>query len=60
VYGLSDVRPALRRYFEVDAEHIAIAVLDGLAQSGVRTSEDVEKAIRRYEVDPEAPDPRLA
>ena len=33
-YGFSDMRPALRRHFEVDAAHIAVAVLDGLAQTG--------------------------
>ena len=33
-YGFSDVRPALRRHFEVDAAHVVVAVLDGLAQTG--------------------------
>ena len=33
-YGFSDVRPALRRHFEVDAASIVVAVLDGLAQTG--------------------------
>lgn len=33
-YGLSDTRQALRRYFQVDAEHVAYAALWQLAQQG--------------------------
>ena len=33
-YGFSDTRAALRRHFEVDAAHIVVATLDGLAQLG--------------------------
>jgi pyruvate dehydrogenase E1 component len=58
-YGFSDTRDALRRHFEVDASHIVVAVLDGLAQLGERKGEEVEAAIRAYELDPEAPDPRV-
>jgi pyruvate dehydrogenase E1 component len=57
-YGFSDVRDALRRHFEVDAQHIAVAVLDGLAQQGEVKGEVVDEAIRRYEIDADAPDPR--
>jgi pyruvate dehydrogenase E1 component len=57
-FGYSDVRPALRRHFEVDAAHIAVAVLDGLAQQGDLKGEVVDEAIRRYDIDPDAPDPR--
>jgi pyruvate dehydrogenase E1 component len=59
-YGFSDIRPALRRHFEVDAAHIAVAVLDGLAQMGDVKGDQVADAIRRYEIDPDSPDPRLA
>ncbi|MCZ7525694.1 MAG: pyruvate dehydrogenase (acetyl-transferring), homodimeric type [Acidimicrobiia bacterium] len=59
-YGLSDTREALRRYFEVDAPHVVVAVLDGLAQRGEVKGEVVAEAIRRYGLDPEAPDPREA
>jgi pyruvate dehydrogenase E1 component len=58
-YGFSDVRPALRRHFEVDAAHIAVAVLDGLAQTGDVKGETVAEAIERYGIAPDAPDPRL-
>src|SRR5437879_544214 len=33
-FGLSDTRDALRRHFEVDAAHIVVAALYGLAQRG--------------------------
>ncbi|MBI2168156.1 MAG: pyruvate dehydrogenase (acetyl-transferring), homodimeric type [Actinobacteria bacterium] len=56
-FGLSDARPSLRRYFEVDAEHVVVAVLWGLAQTGDVKSEVVAEAIKRYEIDPEALDP---
>jgi pyruvate dehydrogenase E1 component len=57
-YGYSDTRPALRRHFEVDAAHIVVATLDGLAQLGDVKGEAVAAAIRTYELDIEAPDPR--
>ncbi|GBC79394.1 Pyruvate dehydrogenase E1 component [bacterium HR09] len=34
-YGLSDTRQALRRHFQVDAEHVAYAALWQLAQQGL-------------------------
>ena len=57
-YGYSDTRPALRRHFEVDAAHLVVATLDGLAQLGDVKGEVVADAIRTYELDAEAPDPR--
>ncbi|HLG01743.1 MAG TPA: pyruvate dehydrogenase (acetyl-transferring), homodimeric type [Acidimicrobiia bacterium] len=56
-YGLSDTRASLRRYFEVDAEHVVVAALAGLAQTGDVKAELVAEAIKRYEIDPEALDP---
>jgi pyruvate dehydrogenase E1 component len=58
-YGFSDTRVALRRHFEVDAAHIVVAVLDGLAMQGELKAEAVAEAIARYELDPDAPDPRV-
>jgi pyruvate dehydrogenase E1 component len=57
-FGRSDTRDALRRFFETDAGHIAVAVLAGLAERGEATSDDVAKAIAHYQIDTEAPDPR--
>jgi pyruvate dehydrogenase E1 component len=59
-YGYSDTREALRRHFEVDAAHVVVAVLDSLAMQGDLKGEVVAEAIRRYEIDPETIDPRLA
>jgi pyruvate dehydrogenase E1 component len=59
-FGLSDTRPALRRHFETDAPHIVVAVLSGLLDQGSVTGDVVTDAIRRYGLDPEALDPRIA
>jgi len=56
-YGLSDTREALRRYFEVDAEHVVVSVLWGLAQQGDVKGETVADAIARYGIDPDAENP---
>jgi pyruvate dehydrogenase E1 component len=57
-FGLSDTRPALRRHFETDAAHVVVATLAGLAQTGDVKSEVVADAIRTYDIDSEAVDPR--
>jgi len=59
-YGFSDTRAALRRHFEVDAPNVTVAVLDGLNRTGDVKDEAVAEAIRRYDLDPERPDPRMA
>jgi pyruvate dehydrogenase E1 component len=56
-FGRSDTREALRRFFEVDAEHIVVATLSALADMGEVKPEKVTEAIKRYEVDPDRPSP---
>jgi len=56
-YGRSDTREALRRFFEVDAGHVVVAVLAGLAATGEVKPEVVADAIARYDIDPDAVDP---
>ncbi len=56
-YGLSDTRPALRRHFEIDAEHVVVATLAALARQGEGSAEEVAGAIAEFGIDPEAPDP---
>jgi pyruvate dehydrogenase E1 component len=51
-FGRSDTREALRRFFEIDAEHIVVAVLSALADMGEVKPEKVADAIKRYEIDP--------
>jgi pyruvate dehydrogenase E1 component len=56
-FGRSDTRAALRRFFEVDAEHIAATALAALARRGDLKPERAAGAIRELGLDPEAPDP---
>jgi pyruvate dehydrogenase E1 component len=56
-FGRSDTRPALRRFFEVDRHHIAVAALKALADEGKVPASRVTEAIRAFDIDPEAPDP---
>jgi pyruvate dehydrogenase E1 component len=55
--GRSDTREALRRYFEVDAGHVVVAVLSTLATQGTIDPAAVRVAMERYGIDPETPDP---
>jgi len=56
-FGRSDTREALRRFFEVDAENIAIAALHALSQDGLIPAREVAKAIKDLGVDPDKLDP---
>ncbi len=56
-FGRSDTREALRRFFEVDAENIAIAALHALSQDGLITQSEVAQAIADLGVDPEKLNP---
>jgi pyruvate dehydrogenase E1 component len=56
-FGRSDTREALRRFFEVDAPHVVVAVLHALAEQGEVKAEDVVDAINRYGLEPDAPNP---
>ncbi|MDQ4095948.1 MAG: pyruvate dehydrogenase (acetyl-transferring), homodimeric type [Actinomycetota bacterium] len=57
-YGRSDARKELRRFFEVDAEHITVAALAALAAGGDVKPEAVTEAIERYGLDPERVSPQ--
>lgn len=59
-YGRSDARKELRRFFEVDAEHVVVAALKVLADRGEAESTLVADAIAEFQIDPEAPDPARA
>jgi pyruvate dehydrogenase E1 component len=59
-FGRSDTREALRDLFEVDANHIVLAVLAALAATGELKQEIVEEAITEYGIDPNSPDPRVS
>jgi len=52
-FGRSDDRTQLRRFFEIDAEHVVVATLAALAEFGDVKPEVVTDAIARYGIDPE-------
>ena len=56
-FGRSDLRRALRRFFEVDRHYVAVAALKELADDGAIEPERVREAIERYEIDADAPMP---
>ena len=56
-FGRSDTRQALRRFFEVDAEHVVVAALSALADLGEVKPEQVDEAIKKYAIDPDHPNP---
>ncbi|MGU3658598.1 MULTISPECIES: alpha-ketoglutarate dehydrogenase [unclassified Methylobacterium] len=56
-FGRSDTRNALRRFFEVDRQHVVIAALHALAEAGTVPRATVADAIRRYGIAADAPAP---
>ena len=50
-YGRSDTRKNLRKFFEVDKEHIVAYTLSALAQEQLVASKDAEKAIKKFKID---------
>jgi pyruvate dehydrogenase E1 component len=56
-FGRSDTRERLRRFFEIDAAHLVVAVLTGLVDEGLLDPGVVGKAIARYDIDTSADDP---
>ncbi len=59
-FGRSDSRRALRRHFEVAAEHVAYAALWRLALAGRFPMEELPKALKELGLDPDQPDPAMA
>lgn len=58
-FGRSEARAELRRFFEVDAENIALAALGELARKGQVTHAKVREAIKTLGLDPEKPNPAM-
>jgi len=56
-FGRSDTRAKLRKHFEVDAYHVAIAALKALADEGQLPAGKVADAIKKYNIDPEKINP---
>ncbi|WP_034652001.1 pyruvate dehydrogenase (acetyl-transferring), homodimeric type [Corynebacterium vitaeruminis] len=47
-FGFSDTRPAARRYFNIDAESVVVAALNGLAREGKLDSSVAAEAAKKY------------
>jgi pyruvate dehydrogenase E1 component len=56
-FGRSDTRVALRQFFEVDRQHIALATLDALARQGTIKRSVVAQAIAALGIDVDAAPP---
>jgi pyruvate dehydrogenase E1 component len=56
-FGRSDTRHDLRRFFEVDAEHMAYTALTELARLGQFDEGALLPALRELGIDPDAPEP---
>lgn len=50
-FGFSDTRPAARRYFNIDAESVVVAVLTGLARDGKIDIEVAQRAAKDFKLD---------
>jgi pyruvate dehydrogenase E1 component len=59
-FGRSEDRRDLRRFFEVDAENVALAALAELARKGQYPQAKLSEAIKRLGLDPEKPNPATA
>ena len=56
-FGRSDTRAKLRHFFEVNRYYVALAALKALADEGTIKPGVVSEAIKKYELDPEKPNP---
>ncbi len=56
-YGRSDYRRKLREFFEVDRHFVTVAALQALAGEGTIPPETVQKALEKYKIDPNKPNP---
>jgi len=56
-FGRSDTRENLRKFFEIDAEHIAAAVISSLLTEGKLTKAKADSYMENLDINPDAPDP---
>ncbi len=56
-FGRSDTRKQLRKFFEVNRYYVVIAALKALADEGSIPAKTVADAIKKYNIDPEKPEP---
>ena len=56
-FGRSDTRENLRKFFEIDAEHIAAAAISTMLTEGKLTKAKAETFLKKLDINPEAPNP---
>ena len=56
-FGRSDTRANLRTFFEVNRYYVVVAALKALSDDGEIESKVVQQAIKKYNIDPEKPNP---
>ena len=56
-FGRSDTRDNLRKFFEIDADHIAAAAISSLLTEGKLTKSKADSLMENLDIDPNAPDP---
>jgi len=56
-FGRSDTRKQLRKFFEVNRYYITVAALKALADEEKISTDKVTEAIKKYDIDPEKPNP---
>jgi pyruvate dehydrogenase E1 component len=58
-YGRSDGRKKLRKFFEVDKEHIVTYTLSALAKEQLIPSKYAERAMKKYKINKDKPIPTV-
>ena len=56
-FGRSDTRKQLRKFFEVNRHYIVLAALKALADEEKIETEKINEAIKKYNIDPNKPEP---
>ena len=56
-FGRSDTRQQLRKFFEVNRYYVVVAALKALADEGSIPAKMVNEAIKKYDIDPDKPEP---
>jgi pyruvate dehydrogenase E1 component len=56
-FGRSDYRAKLRKFFEVNRHYVTVAALKTLADEGLLKHDVAAKAVAKYQLDTERPDP---
>ena len=59
-FGRSDTREKLRRFFEVDRHFVTIAALSALVEDNIIVSSVVSDAIKKFDINPDKPDPSIS